>query len=1201
MKNAYSLFLFLLCMLLGSVHAQTVQVPVAGTKYVIVHSGNYVLAGDATNARIMDPTGAEEQKFEFIPVEGKSGVYNIKNSSTGKFLGLDSSNGYATIWREDDDPVFSRFIIETVDDVFVKFLNVGTSRTNNYIGTDAGSAGSGVYTDKSGEDIRHYWKIMLPADDLAKQFLQEDISSAKDSLENAVTGDEVGQYPSVAMAAFTHAVRLAEEELTGTNDQLIAARTALKAALATFLGEKIAFIIQSDVAYYIRHSGGMFLGKGTPGVSLTAPSGADTQQFKFVSVTDERNVYNIQLVATEEYLTKEGSYNLKWATDASVNSAQYKLELAADGDLVFKCLNNNAYVGTDNAAMASGVYSNKSAGAENSHWTLIEVDPNAVMTVYLESLISAAGKLIENSPVGDKGHQWPQSAVDELKAAVSAAEGVLGNPQNQENVNTAAETLNTAVATFNAAKITPMLEPEAGDRYRIANRYRPGNLFGVTDGSATKPVGYVYGDATQHWEMILVEGTKDVFIVKYGEYSLNSSFGLDAYDKETSQRYTLRYKASDKGVDYYAFMVDDTKCLSTGGNTVWNLQTEDGQTHRTFQFVKVDFPNDPDKRDLTAYIPTAQTQLESKTYGTETGTWSIHSRDSLTLIVQKAQAIATGSGNTQEVVNDILNELKGTVTWHEKQKISVLLEELTAAILEAQTVRNAAVVGTKQGEYYQSVIDEFVNGPLAEAKKALVSSVQEDIDAAAEKLKTDTEAFKTKAHASDVGVERVLTEAIESAETLCNSVTPGVNKGDYPAYAKEEFAAAIVTAKESAVTQETLDALLAARAEFEASKLTVDRTALNSAIQSAKKAISEAAVGEYDGQYPQSAKEAYQEALATAEHVYPVLTLSQEAIDDATAVLKEAGTAFNLTKVVIDFTALKNAINQAITTMTLAQPEKGEGPGTYPESAFTTLDEAIEAARLVNTSKLVSQKMVGNAVIAIETAEQVFKESRIPNDYSVLNRKIREVENISSLYAIGTNPGEAPASAFTELQASLNSAKELLTSVSQSAIDVGVIRLNKDLELFYTKIVWADVTALNSMISAAKAAIKKYGIKEGELYETLATRLADSEELAEEPIVQQKVVDYSASSLGEALAAYINATGINNVELEEVTVYAENGELRVTDLPGGSFVRVYTTGGALVYNGIAGETSLNLPLKQGSYIVQLKVGDAVKTIQVLVK
>ena len=48
-------------------------------------------------------------------------------------------------------------------------------------------------------------------------------------------------------------------------------------------------------------------------------------------------------------------------------------------------------------------------------------------------------------------------------------------------------------------------------------------------------------------------------------------------------------------------------------------------------------------------------------------------------------------------------------------------------------------------------------------------------------------------------------------------------------------------------------------------------------------------------------------------------------------------------------------------------------------------------------------------------------------------------------------------------------------------------------------------------------------------------------------------------------------------------------------------VRVYTVSGALVYNIWVGEGTLNLPLRQGSYIVQLKTGDAAKTIRVSVK
>ncbi len=1203
MKKIHSFYLLMLCTLLASVKAQTIQVPVEGTQYQIVHSANYVLSGAHSNARIENPNGIEDQNFEFVPVAGKAGVYVILNSGNGKYLGLDSYNGYSTQWREDPEDELCQFAIEPIGEVFIKFSNVLTGRTGSYLGTDSNSPGSSVYTDKSGNSRTHHWKIRVAQSDLAREFLQETIDSALVLINTATPGSNVGEYPAEAMAALQEAIVAAQNTLSGTLEEWVASRSLLNAAITVFYSEKIAFVINPQALYYIRHSGGMFLGKGSPNVCLTIPSGAETQKFRLFAVTDERNVYNLQLVDTDEFLSKEGSYNLTWTTSGTENSAQFKIELASDGDLVFKCLNNNAYIGTDNSTPSSGVYSNKGSGAENSHWTLLEVDPTAVLTDYLELLIATAEHLIENSPVGDKGHQWPQAAVDALNASLAEALEVLNNPQSQDAVNLAADALDQAIEIFKAAEITPMLEPHDGDQYRYSVSKYSSKYMSSNGENVRTTAERMVAEPSQLWEMIPVEGSPGQFIMKQGNlaFDADDSFSVSPYDPASSTAITLRFIRTANGIDYYGLLRADGKVLTFGSGTTaaWQDFQTTNDAHWGI-FTKADLPHDPNKSSLIAYLPTAKNQLASKNYGTESGLWSIHSRDSLTFVLNKAQAIAEGSGNTQEAVDEMLEELRGTVAWHETQIITVILDDLLLAIAEAEEVVEAAVIGTRPGEYYPSDINEFINGPLAEARDALKLSVQEEVDAAAEKMRTDTEEFKSKAHATDVDVERVLQEAIAAAEELYASIVPGIDKGEYPATALEEFGLAIAQAKESPATQETLDALLAARVRFESSVLTVDRSLLAAAIQSARTTLDNSEAGDCDGQFPQIALDEYEVAIGIAEQIYPDLTASQEAIDAALSALREAGVVLNTQKIVIDFNALREAINQATQTMNNAVPEKGEGPGTYPESAFTALEQAIGIAQVINGSKTVNQEAVNEAVVVLSEAENSFKETRVPNDYSELVAKIAAANNWLDHTTVGTEAGQVSASAVASLRASVADAETFLSSTVQTEINTAVARLNKDIELFKAQIVEANVTLLAKKVADSKAAIEKYNIREGDLYDRLMELVAEAEPIVEEPIVTQTIVDELEAELRRALDAYIGATGLATIEGDEIEIYTAENELYIHGLPAHSELKVFTVSGVLVHRYTA-EGNFRLRLNPGVYVLQIQVNYEVKTVRISIR
>jgi hypothetical protein len=168
-----------------------------------------------------------------------------------------------------------------------------------------------------------------------------------------------------------------------------------------------------------------------------------------------------------------------------------------------------------------------------------------------------------------------------------------------------------------------------------------------------------------------------------------------------------------------------------------------------------------------------------------------------------------------------------------------------------------------------------------------------------------------------------------------------------------------------AKTQEELDGItaevLAAITTYVARAHTeqiMNRTELNSAITKAERELASAVAGDADGQYPADAITAYQKVLDEAKAVRDNGEATQDEIDAATEALKQAATDFAAARVHVDMSMLKQTILDAKQMLTNAQADRGDGPGKYPESAFTTLQAAIDKAQKIVNENKVNQQTV---------------------------------------------------------------------------------------------------------------------------------------------------------------------------------------------------------------------------------------------------
>jgi O-glycosyl hydrolase len=118
------------------------------TKVYLMHSSGNHLECDANGRGVLRASNSM-QMMTFIP-DGK-GYYNIMADGRG-FLSLDGSWDVAFV--EDSASSKTKYSIEPVSNDLVRLRCKANGKC---LGTDGTTAGQWVYSDKSGEDVKHHW------------------------------------------------------------------------------------------------------------------------------------------------------------------------------------------------------------------------------------------------------------------------------------------------------------------------------------------------------------------------------------------------------------------------------------------------------------------------------------------------------------------------------------------------------------------------------------------------------------------------------------------------------------------------------------------------------------------------------------------------------------------------------------------------------------------------------------------------------------------------------------------------------------------------------------------------------------------------------------------------------------------------------------------------------------------------------------
>lgn len=118
--------------------------------YLIHSSGNHLKMASDYGGMLESATAANPQCVTFIP-DGQ-GFYSIKADGAPRFLAL--LNQWNTTFTTDSASSNTKYSIESVSKQYVRLR---CKANNRYLGTDANTDGSKVFTDKDGQDIKHHW------------------------------------------------------------------------------------------------------------------------------------------------------------------------------------------------------------------------------------------------------------------------------------------------------------------------------------------------------------------------------------------------------------------------------------------------------------------------------------------------------------------------------------------------------------------------------------------------------------------------------------------------------------------------------------------------------------------------------------------------------------------------------------------------------------------------------------------------------------------------------------------------------------------------------------------------------------------------------------------------------------------------------------------------------------------------------------
>lgn len=536
-------------------------------------------------------------------------------------------------------------------------------------------------------------------------------------------------------------------------------------------------------------------------------------------------------------------------------------------------------------------------------------------------------------------------------------------------------------------------------------------------------------------------------------------------------------------------------------------------------------------------------------------------------------------------------------------------DELYTAIAEAETALEEAVVGTKDGNYPQKAVTAL-EGAVTVAKGVIDNAKTQAIaDKAVTTLRAAIETFAN----SQIVVDRTALQAkIETAQDYYLNSQEGYQEGMYLIGSKAILMTAIEAAQAvletTDVDQSTVDKattkLQTAIETFLNSKFdpsSINRSALETALNEANTLYADAVEGAGNGQYQVGSKAVFYSAIADAQSAYDNTSVSQEQIDQATTMLNAAIATFKKAVITVDKTKLNTSI--ATANSLYATAVEGVLKGNYPVGAKATLMDAINAAKSVYDAAGSSQVEVNQATTVLNEAIEAFKASVITVDKSSLSYSLQKANNalIKAEGNTGDGSGQYPYFAVNEFTSMIEEAQSIYdNATNQTVVNDAVVALEKAIKEFEASKnpVEANLSDLVLLIAEADDLISK-SINPGNYlleYMDLVTVTSNARQEVSNQTHIQENVNTQCQRLSAAIEAFkavaTIGTAVDDIESAQLTLYPNpcQNELNIVSGKRIECVTIASISGSSKINVVVDSESVQVnvsSIKAGTYVATI--------------
>ncbi|MCQ2207911.1 MAG: hypothetical protein MJZ02_06815 [Paludibacteraceae bacterium] len=333
--------------------------------YYIFHASGLVMSSADGTPNLHTFQSADDQVFQFV----QSGNYLlVKNRKNGKNVAKtgDWDTEYTTSTANS-----AQFTIEEVGGDYIKLK---CANNNRYLGTDGTAPGNSVYSDKSGNEMLHYWFVReASANIIVTDGLEAAITKAENQLANTAEGTGEGNYTTQNRQVLLNAIDDAQNTLSSKSQtEINAATTQLQNAIKTYNETRNPAFVEGE-KYYLVHGGNRLLTNNGGKLQLKEPANSTSQQFTISKLND--GTYAVKNVQNGQYVCASGEYSTALTDNTSTKASHLKIGYAPNEDLFVRLqfASNNLYLGTDGTTDGSGVYSDKSGADGKHYWQLVRV------------------------------------------------------------------------------------------------------------------------------------------------------------------------------------------------------------------------------------------------------------------------------------------------------------------------------------------------------------------------------------------------------------------------------------------------------------------------------------------------------------------------------------------------------------------------------------------------------------------------------------------------------------------------------------------------------------------------------------------------------------------------------------------------------------------------------------------------------------